>query len=536
MMELVKNAILNQYSDGSEVYELLFRQAPYAILIHDAETNAIVNCNQAAVALFERSMDEMIGLHQKEYVPAADLDEQGQDREFTKFASGEYGTTIKDIEVKIKTKTGSIKDVLISADLYYFHNKKYVQTIMKDITDDKLAKEILDINETRWKLALEKTGGGIWDWDVTSGIVFYSGQWKEMLGYREYEREFDNLLEGWGKRIHPEDKKQVHENLNKHFCEKTPYYQSEYRVARKDGTYKWIYDRGKVIAWSAERKPLRVVGVYTDISERKVKEKETQELAIQAQEANRAKSEFLATMSHEIRTPLNAIAGFTQLLGLSENLSDDEKDYIDKILTSTDGLLRVINSILDLSKVESGKIEIEITPHSLNDLLDDVSILKSHAMKRGISFSIWKSTTGFDNVNIDALRLKQCLVNVVSNAIKFTRDNGFVTLISSFEEQDNKNMSARFDIIDNGVGIAADKLGRIFEPFMQADSSTTRKFGGTGLGLPFTKKVIELMGGSVEVCSEENEFTIITLKIPVHIDSETFNKTIKLATTIDRIT
>jgi PAS domain S-box-containing protein len=356
-----------------------------------------------------------------------------------------------------------------------------------------------------------------------------------MLGFQP--EEITPTVEFFKQLVHPTDLPDVISKLMEHIEGRSPTYKSEHRLRNKAGEWIWVLDQGSATAWGKNGVATRVSGVVVNINERKIKEREVHELSVQAQEANRAKSEFLATMSHEIRTPLNAISGFTQLLGLNENLSTDEREYINKVLTSTEGLLKIINSVLDLSKVEAGKVEIEIAPYPLTALLDDVAILKSHAMKRGIEFTISNSAVpGFDEINIDTLRLKQCLVNVVGNSIKFTKDNGFVSLVSSFEMQDDKRIFVRFDIIDNGIGIAADNLSRIFEPFMQAESSTTRRFGGTGLGLPFTKKIIELMGGSVDVHSEENEYTIFTLKVPTHLDKETFDKKIKLATTFNRIT
>ena len=658
MVEISKNnTFLGQYNDSGELYELLFDRSPYPIFTLDAEDSRVVKCNQAAADLFERDIFDMLGLHQSDYVVSEEnnrQDEQGIDKKFIEFASGSLGSNIKNHEIKIRTKTGKIKSILVNADLCIFCGKKYIQATMTDITISKKSEgklqehqrqieyilgatntclDILDSNlvlryvdpvwakkygswegrkcyeyfmgsdvpcsscgalkafetkqvavteETlvkegnriiqvtttpyqssdgewlvaevnvditehkdseralqesheRLELALQNGNMGIWDWYPQTRLVEYDKSWSRMLGFQP--EEVVPNVDFFKQLVHPTDLPDVISRLMEHVEGRSSTYKSEHRLRNKSGEWIWVLDQGNANAWDKNGIATRVSGVAVNINERKIKEREVHELSVQAQEANRAKSEFLATMSHEIRTPLNAISGFTQLLGLNENLSADDREYINRVLTSTEGLLKIINSVLDLSKVEAGKVEIEIAPYPLTALLDDVAILKSHAMKRGIELKICNSAApGFDEINIDTLRLKQCLVNVVGNSIKFTRDNGFVSLVSSFEEQDDKRIFVRFDIIDNGIGIAADKIGRIFEPFMQADSSTTRKFGGTGLGLPFTKKIVELMGGSVDVHSEENEYTIFTLKVPTHLDKETFNKKIKLETTYSRIT
>ena len=235
-------------------------------------------------------------------------------------------------------------------------------------------------------------------------------------------------------------------------------------------------------------------------------------LAHQANTANEAKSQFLANMSHEIRTPMNAVLGFSDLLR-GEKLTETQKNYVDMVTESAEGLLVLINDILDFSRMEAGKLAIEITSCSLRKVLNAVeSLMKPTAAKRGLAFSVFYSPDLPDAIQTDPMRLRQCLINLVGNAIKFT-EQGHVKVRVCLEKEGRKEYIG-FHIEDTGIGIPPDKQEKIFEAFYQTDGSITRKFGGTGLGLSITKQLSEMLDGVLSVQSREGQGTIFSLLIP----------------------
>jgi PAS domain S-box-containing protein len=278
-------------------------------------------------------------------------------------------------------------------------------------------------------------------------------------------------------------------------------WKGEVKNRAKDGNLFWS-DTTIVPFCDTQGKPFQYIGIRTDITSLKRIEEELRRAKDIAEQASRAKSEFLANMSHEIRTPLNGIMGMTDL-ALETELSREQREYLETVKSSSGTLLTVINDILDFSKIDAGKIDLEVDDFDLRDSLETtLKTLAVRADEKGLELLCEVAPEVPEVVRGDVTRLKQVVMNLVGNAIKFT-NQGEVAVKVQVEAEDGRDLVLQFTVSDTGIGIAEDKQGKIFDPFAQADTSTTRKYGGTGLGLTISVRLVRMMGGKIWVESEE---------------------------------
>lgn len=304
--------------------------------------------------------------------------------------------------------------------------------------------------------------------------------------------------------------KDFYQNLWKTISSGKPW-RSEIRNRAKDGTHYWV-DCSIVPFKTDSGKIERFIAINYDITEKKQQEENLKE-------KTRAKNRFFATMSHEIRTPLGTIIGLNEILASTE-LSDRQRGIVGDIASSSSLLLKIINDILDLAKFESGKIDINTHPAKVEDMTSGViQTIKEQALEKDLEFNISASSEVPNYILIDLVRIKQVLINLISNAIKFT-SKGSVTVSIAAKERENGKLILNFCVADTGIGLTKDQVEHIFDEFAQADSSTTKKYGGTGLGLAICRRIVEAMQGSIWVESELGRGSRFYLSIPCEETSE----------------
>jgi PAS domain S-box-containing protein len=374
-----------------------------------------------------------------------------------------------------------------------------------DITDIKKARERIERSETQLAEAQKMAHIGNWEYDLQSGELYWSDEVYRIMGLEKekFRPSFRNFLG----LVHPEDLVKVKQFMK---ASTASTYSMDFRIITPDTKMKYVNGQGYTVY--KNNQPLRYISTIQDITQHKLIQNELEQAKELAEQSVKVKEQFLANMSHEIRTPLNGIMGFARLLE-DTSLSREQQEYVRVLRTSGDNLLHIINDILDLSKIASGKIEFEEISFVMRDVVNSAFVLmKSKADEKGLSFhhSIDKKIP--DSVVGDPLRLNQILLNLISNSIKFTED-GRVDVQVKLLAEDRKTAVLGFTVKDTGIGIPQDKIGTIFESFTQASTNTTRKYGGTGLGLTISKQLIELQGGVIEVSSEEGVGTTFTFSL-----------------------
>ncbi len=372
-----------------------------------------------------------------------------------------------------------------------------------DVTARRQAEQALKHAHFLADSALDLTRAGYWHVPLDGSGWFISSERAAAI-FGDQPRPPDwryRVMEEWGANVvagDPEAAKPTFANFQAAIDGTVPRYDATYAYKRPcDGRVVWIHALGTVVR-DASGKATDMYGVTQDITAFKQLEFDLLAAKTAAEAATRAKSDFLANMSHEIRTPMNAIIGMSHL-ALKTELTPKQRDYVAKIDRAAKSLLEIINEILDFSKIEAGRLEIERAPFALETVLDQLAALISQrAHEKGLEFVLNADPALPPNLVGDALRLGQVLLNLCGNAVKFT-ESGEVVVTVTGETLPDRRLRLAFRVRDTGIGMSSEQLGRLFQSFSQADSSTTRKYGGTGLGLTISKRLVELMGGSVTV-------------------------------------
>jgi PAS domain S-box-containing protein len=375
-----------------------------------------------------------------------------------------------------------------------------------DTTERRRIEDLLRESEERFRLMADAAPVMIWLAGPDQHRAWFNQRWLDFTG-----RAMDQQLgHGWTEAVHPHDLPHYLTLYRASFEQCLPF-EIEYRLRDADGQYAWVLARG-VPRLGPSGRFVGFIGGCMDITRQKLAEQQLADAKNAAEQANEMKSSFLANMSHEIRTPMNAIIGMTQLC-LQSNPDERQRNYLAKIDGASHLLLRVIDDILDYSKIEAGKLEMVREPFELTDVLDGVAaVLADRAVAKGLDLTMSAHQVVALTLLGDALRLSQVLINLVSNAIKFS-ERGCIRVSVVEQRRVDQRVELQFAVSDQGIGISAQEQARLFQPFNQADASTTRRFGGTGLGLAICKRLVTLMGGDITLHSESGQGSTVRFSV-----------------------
>jgi len=389
------------------------------------------------------------------------------------------------------------------------------------VTEQRQAQEQLKNLSDRLALAIQAGAIGIWEWDIREDLLLWDDRMYELYGIPRSQ--FLGAYQAWIQGLHPDDRVQARAEVNQALQDQAEF-SHEFRVVWPDGQVRYL-KANALIQRDAAGQAERMVGINLDMTERKLAEQQLRQTNERLERANqeleqatRLKDEFLANMSHELRTPLNAILGMAE--GLQEHIfgsvNDQQMQALAMIERSGTHLLELISEILDLSKIEAGKLELELGMVSIRSLCDtSVTFVRQAAYQKQIQITT-HITNALDLFQGDDRRLRQVLINLLNNAVKFTPEGGHVHLEASLETAPlhAASSSLTFAVRDTGIGIAAEDMHKLFQPFMQIDSSLNRHHSGTGLGLSLVRRIVELHGGTVTVESQVGQGSCFTVCLP----------------------
>jgi PAS domain S-box-containing protein len=494
---------------SEERYRSLFEQSRDAIFITTTD-GRFLEVNQATLDLQGYTREEMFELDAKKTFA------NPEDNEKFLHDIAQTGS-IKDWETKLVKKDGTVITCLLSVTTRKDNKGNAIgfQGILRDITRFKNTEDEIRRSRERLTQAQSIAHIGSWEMSVDSGGVNWSDEMYRIYGL---DREkFKPSIEAVINLVHPEDRDMVDEYVSGGMEREKP--QSiEHRIIRSDGSIRFVGVHEEVNR-DGTGKPISILGTVQDITERKEMEMALEKAKVEAEAATSAKSEFLAHMSHEIRTPMNAIIGLSHL-ALKTELPPKQRDYMNKIQGAANTLLSIINDILDLSKIEAGKIEIEETNFPLKSVLNNLSnMFTARAQEKGLDLQLVTEPDVPMYLVGDPLRLGQVLINLVSNAIKFT-EKGEVKVTTAVADRHNSKVTLKFSVSDTGIGMSEEQKNRLFQPFTQADGSMTRKYGGTGLGLTISKQLVELMDGKITVTTSPGAGSTFTFTAKLRVQPE----------------
>lgn len=499
---------------SEELHRLLVTHAQSFIVRFD-NTGGLIYANALAVEAFGFQIgDGLVSRIQDYKVLVSQNSEEPVDALISRLFQASLGSTYQSVN-KIKAVAGNELWVAWTHKLFEdpVTRRREMISVGVDISEMRKAERERDHLLQMMEASARAARVALWQWEPAGSTITWVSVVDDMLGL--HPGGLVRTLNAWTSRIHPEDRGRVTQALDL-AVKGRGLFSETFRIRHEDGSFRWWTDVGEYLTNDSEREP-NMVGACVDITSLIELQEDLSLAREQADAANKAKSDFLANMSHEIRTPMNAILGMTQL-ALQTDLNDRQRNYLQKVANSGKSLLRIINDILDFSKIEAGRLEVEQVPFSLDAVFRDLGdLMAERAQDKDLELLFDIDPELPDNCLGDPLRLGQVLLNLAGNAIKFT-EKGEVRLRVTKVKEENQHVHVRFEVMDSGIGMDSDQVAKLFQPFSQADTSTTRRFGGTGLGLSISHRLVELMKGRMVVESVPGKGSTFSFTLPLGID------------------
>ncbi|MDI9395376.1 MAG: PAS domain S-box protein [Euryarchaeota archaeon] len=486
-----------ELAESKEIFKQVVELSIDGIIIGTVN-GKILGCNGAACRIFEYGKEEMLELS------VADLFKGDFSRNISKIISGKETTGDKAVEAIIKKKDGTLFSADFATRIFKLGNQKRMVVYVRDITERKKAEEALKASEENFRTLVNNTLDGILILDFEGRVMAANAAIGKLLNM-ELEKVIGINITRY---LIPESVSVANQDLINILNGKGGYL-SVYEAITSRGEHLWIEGLGTKIIYRGQ--PANIM-VIRDITVRKKAEQALISAKAAAEMANRTKSEFLTNMSHELKTPLNAIIGFSDMLkeGIAGPLNEKQSRYAQFIYSSGNNLLNIINDILEFSKADSGNDELYLEEFSVDESINKViSMTLTHIHKKNLKLN-YNSENRTLWISADENKFTQIISKLLNNAVKFTPAGGSIDIFSR-QEGDNLIITVK----DTGIGIPEDGLDKIFNPFVQIESSLNRTFEGTGLGLSLVKRYVEMHGGSISVESKIGEGTSFRIELPV---------------------
>lgn len=494
--------------ESEQRYKEIFDATSEAIFISEADTGRLLDVNEA--------MLRMYGYQSKDAVLAGSIGDlssnEGQfteDEAMKKIAAAYHGERLQ-FDWQAKRSDGSVFPVEVTLRHSLIGGQSRIVAVARDITARKRTETALRESEHHFRALANAGKALIWTAGTDMLCNYFNNAWLDFTG-RTMEQE---LGDGWTEGMHPDDHDRCLNDYAAKFARREAF-EIEYRLRHADGSYRWILDLGSPRHDSAGTF-IGYIGHCYDITERKLNEQALILAKEEAEAASRAKSSFLANMSHEVRTPLNGIMGMMQVLGMTP-LNPEQAKYVSMAMTSADRLARLLTDLLDLSRIESGRMPLREEEFGTGELRDSVfELFFVAARDKGIALDSTLDPSLPPRLMGDESRLRQILFNLIGNAVKFT-DEGSVRLEMTPLRFEEGHVLVLISVIDTGIGIPADRLSELFQPFTQIETSYTRRYQGAGLGLSIVRRLVKLMGGHITLDSIPGEGTAVHVVLPLKL-------------------